>query len=398
MSLGKGKYLGSYLLEEDFRVAGGRSRISFATKDGKKWFVKEFLSPKYPTDDSPGSQKTKEYKRKMCEEFENHQRKIMKVTNSACSEGSNLICAKDLIRCGSSYYKVSIYVDTKTMKPEDVSKLSFKEIIIVLRSLASSLRILHNNHIVHGDLKPENILIKKTDSGIYTTKLIDFDDSYFEKEPPVDRQSVVGTPEYYSPEVFNYISDEDDVVPGTTLTTKSDIYTLGIIFCEYLTGQRPVYDKSKYIYTYAATNAGESVSIPNNKNVNKELKSLLLSMLDKDPDKRPDILQVFNILKKIDISESSSESPDPDVTVYTKKEYGRFSTVFPRLKLPKGLVLKLREDARGMVISFSEKPKEKVKYYMEKPIDKKSVLKTKSSRMSEKKSLVKPKLKGTLIK
>lgn len=410
MTLGKGKYLGRYLLEADFRVAGGRSRITSATKDGKRWFIKEFLSPKYPTEDSPGSEKTKAYKRNMCVEFEAHQRNIMRITNAACSEGSNLVCAKELMLHDTSYYKISEWVDTTTMNPKEVAKLSFKEIIIILRSLASSLRILHNSHIVHGDLKPENILIKKTASGIYTTKLIDFDDSYFEAAPPADRQAVVGTPEYYAPEVFDYISDEDERLPGSVLTTKADIYSLGIIFCEYLSGERPLFDKSKYIYTYAATNAGEPVGIPYSENITRGVKSLLVSMLEKNPNNRPNILQVFNELKKIDISrvpvpaKQDTRCPRPDYATMTEEERkpkGNKSlpVVFPRLKLPKSLVLKLRKDASDAVLTSSKEPE------IEKPLDKtehaepdKHLLKVKSSSASAADSSVKPRLKGTLIK
>lgn len=302
MALSKGQYIGSYRLLEDFRIAGGRSKISFAEAGGQRWFVKEFLSPKYPTPDSPGSDRTKEFKRKQCEEFEKHQKQLMSVTRNACSMGSNLVCAKDLIRVGASYYKITEAIDTRTLSPEDVSKLSWKEINIILRSLVSSLRILHSNQIVHGDLKPENILIKKTDAGIYTTKLIDFDDSYFSGQPSSERESVVGTPEYYAPEVFQYISDEDEVISGSTLTCKADIYTLGLILCEYLTGERPYFDHKKYAYAYAATLAGEKLVIPSGRYMTEEFKSLLERMLNKDSNLRPDVAEVFDTLKKMDLS------------------------------------------------------------------------------------------------
>lgn len=321
MALNKGQYIGPYLLIEDFRIAGGRSKISFAEAGGQRWFVKEFLSPKYPTADSPGSARTKEFKRKQCEEFESHQKRLMSVTRSACSMGSNLVCAKDLIRVGASYYKITEAIDTRTMLPNDVSKLSWKEINIILRSLVSSLRILHSNQIVHGDLKPENILIKKTDAGIYTTKLIDFDDSYFSGQPTTDRESVVGTPEYYAPEVFQYIADEDEEIPSSSLTCKADIYTLGLILCEYLTGKRPIFDKKKYAYAYAATLAGEKLTIPSGKFMTSTLTSLISRMLELKSADRPTIQEVFDELKKLDISvEPIKTTTSPCSDVEDKKE------------------------------------------------------------------------------
>lgn len=56
----KGENIKGYRILEDFKVAGGMSKISFAEKDGKTYFIKEFLAPKYPTPDSPGSERIKE--------------------------------------------------------------------------------------------------------------------------------------------------------------------------------------------------------------------------------------------------------------------------------------------------------------------------------------------------
>jgi len=364
MALQKGDNIGSYKLTEDFRVAGGRSRISFAEKGGKRWFVKEFLSPKYPIPESPGSPRTKEFKKKQCQAFEDHQNKLMEVTKKACSDGSNLVCGKELIRVGASYYKITEAIDTSTMDPKEVAKLPYKDIMIILRSLCSSLRILHLNKIVHGDLKPENVLIKKTATGTYTSKLIDFDDSYFSGEPAIDRQSVVGTPEYYSPEVFNYISDEDEVIPGTTLTCAADIYTLGLMFCEYLTGQRVKYDTEKYPYAYVSTNDGAGVDIPYSKNVSKEMKELLLSMLEKDYTKRPTIQGVFDALKKMDSSEVGTVAAATETKVSTGDKKDRpeahdekLPICFPKLKIPKALADLLHgDDKSGKRSTSSETP------------------------------------------
>lgn len=422
-SLKKHDTLGGYTLIEDFRVAGGRSRISFATKGDKKWFVKEFLSPKYPTPDSPGSPKTKAYKQKMCDEWEAHQRKIMEVTNAACSGGSNLICAKELIRHGASYYKISECVDTSTLSPKDVSALSFKEVIIILRSLAGSLRVLHTNKIVHGDLKPENILIKKTVTGAYTAKLIDFDDSYFDGKPSEDHQAVVGTPEYYSPEVFEYISDEDEEVPGSTLTCKADIYTLGVVFCEYLTGKRPEFDPEKYTYAYAATMSGEDeLSIPYNRYVTEELRSLLLSMLRRNAEDRPNISQVFDELKKVDVNATpipakkptkkspatgkAFEKTDKEESKVKTPEDSKLPIAFPKLKLPKSLVALLHRDSSDGVVTITDPGATKKKSTKETEAHseapklkiKSSTPETEAKSKTESKPSSAPKLKGSLFK
>ena len=53
----KGDNINGYEILEDFKVAGGMSKISFAQKGGKDYFIKEFLAPKFPLPDSPGSEK-----------------------------------------------------------------------------------------------------------------------------------------------------------------------------------------------------------------------------------------------------------------------------------------------------------------------------------------------------
>ena len=64
---------------------------------------------------------------------------------------------------------------------------------------------LHDLKIVHSDLKPSNVLIKQTELG-YTTKLIDFDSSYIAGRPPPPEE-IVGTINYYSPELLGYIQE-----------------------------------------------------------------------------------------------------------------------------------------------------------------------------------------------
>ena len=66
-----------------------------------------------------------------------------------------------------------------------------------MKTVAHSLKILHDLKIVHGDLKPSNVLIKRTELG-YTTKLIDFDNAYIAGRPPPPEE-IVGTINYYSP-------------------------------------------------------------------------------------------------------------------------------------------------------------------------------------------------------
>lgn len=294
MAMLKGEVINGYRILKDFIVAGGMSKISFAEKGGKEYFIKEFLSPKYPLPDSPGSEKVKAQRRKACEEFEKHHSELNRKISTRVSLGGNLVFAVDFFRSGTCYYKVTEKIDTASLSCEEISRLPFDKILLIAKSVCHSIRILHDLNIVHGDLKPDNILIKRTSLG-YSGKLIDFDDSYFSGNPPSDRESLVGTPEYYSPEQAAYIMDEDEEIEGSTLTLKSDIFTLGIILCEYFTGNKPILS-SDCRSTFLCVEKGKALSYT--KSIPTGIKNLIDRMLRKNPNERPTINEVFEILKK----------------------------------------------------------------------------------------------------
>lgn len=300
----EGNVINGYRILQDFVVAGGMSKVTFAEKGGKVYFIKEFLSPKYPLPDSPGSEKVKAQRRKACEAFEKHHKELNKKIATKVSLGGNLVLSVDFFRSGTCYYKVTEKIDTASLTCEQISRLPFDKILLIAKSVCHSIRILHDLNIVHGDLKPDNILIKRTPLG-YSGKLIDFDDSYFSGNPPVDRESLVGTPEYYSPEQATYIMDEDEEISSSTLTLKSDIFTLGIILCEYFTGKKPILP-SDCGSTWICAEKGKTLSYA--RIIPSEIKNLIDRMLRKNPLERPTINEVFGILKGI----KSSDLPKID--------------------------------------------------------------------------------------
>lgn len=308
MAMLKGEVINGYTILKDFVVAGGMSKVTFAEKGGKEYFIKEFLSPKYPLPDGPGSEKVKAQRRKACEAFEKHHRELNKKIGTKVSLGGNLVFAVDFFRSGTCYYKVTEKIDTASLSCEEISHLPIDKILLIAKSVSHSVRILHDLNIVHGDLKPDNILIKRTSMG-FSGKLIDFDDSYFSGNPPTDRESLVGTPEYYSPEQAAYIMDEDEEISGSTLTLKSDIFTLGIILCEYFTGKKPVLP-SDCGSTWICAENDKPISYA--KSIPIGIKNLLDWMLRKNPNERPTINEVFDILKGIKPSDMTSEPERPN--------------------------------------------------------------------------------------
>lgn len=303
MAMLKGEVINGYKILKDFVVAGGMSKVTFAEKGGKEYFIKEFLSPKYPLPNSPGSEKVKTQRRKACEAFEKHHRELNKKISTKVSLGGNLVIAVDFFRCGTCYYKVTEKIDTASLSCKEILRLPFEKILLIAKSVCYSIRILHDLNIVHGDLKPDNILIKKTELG-YSGKLIDFDDSYFSGNPPKDRESLVGTPEYYSPEQAAYIMDEEEEIEGKILTLKSDIFTFGIILCEYFTGNKPILPTGCGS-TWICVDKKETFSYA--KKIPDDIKNLIDRMLNKNPHERPMINEVFDFLKGIKVPRTGTD-------------------------------------------------------------------------------------------
>ncbi len=114
--------------------------------------------------------------------------------------------------------------------------MSPRHVVEVLIAILEGLKVAHKNGVIHRDLKPDNILLAQTERGVMP-KLIDFGickrltDSPIESDANILTQTdqVFGTPEYMSPEQ----------VSGDEITQRSDLYSLGIIFYELLSGRRP---------------------------------------------------------------------------------------------------------------------------------------------------------------
>ncbi len=97
----------------------------------------------------------------------------------------------------------------------------------IIRQIAEALRYIHGRSIVHGDVKSENILLTRTPDRRRVVKLLDF--GLARPDAGTRQENVEGTPEYLAPERIR----------GASASHSSDIYALGILFYELLTGKLP---------------------------------------------------------------------------------------------------------------------------------------------------------------
>jgi serine/threonine protein kinase len=296
-----GDTINGYTILEDFKVVGaGLSKWTFAQRGDRQFFIKEFLSPTYPDDAAPGSPKTKAKKRARCAVFETHHEGLRRALAPLSAYGGNLIVTLDFFRWGAKYYKVTEKVDAAGLSESDVAALDLRTKLVLLKSVAHSLKILHDLHIVHGDLKPSNILIKRTELG-YTSKLIDFDNSYIAGSPPPPEE-IVGTINYYSPELLGYIQELG--VPAASLGVASDVFALGLIYSQYLSGSLPSFDTAAFHEAAVAVSNGTVLRI-DRAGVPDVLADLVDRMLLADPAGRPTTGQVHSTLMAF------RHAPDP---------------------------------------------------------------------------------------
>ena len=290
-----GDVINGYTILEDFKVVGaGLSQWTFAERGGRQFFIKQFLSPTYPDDAAPGKREDQGQEASPLRGLREPSPRVQTVLAPLSAYGGNLIVTLDFFRWGAKYYKVTEKVDAEAMEPRDIARLDFRLQLVLMKSVAHSLKILHDLRIVHSDLKPSNVLVKRTELG-YTSKLIDFDSSYLAGNPPPPEE-IVGTINYYSPELLGYIQ-EAGVAPHQ-LGVASDVFSLGLIYTEFLTGAPPPFDTATYHEPAVAVRNGETLRIPRDRVV-PELADLIDQMMAADPAHRPTIAKVHATLMSI---------------------------------------------------------------------------------------------------
>jgi serine/threonine protein kinase len=292
--------VGEYRLITEFTTAGGgQSRWGFAERKGRQYFLKEFLSPKYPVDGAPGSASTKAHQRDACAKFEAHHQEIIRALAPLSSSGSNLVVATDFFRDGPRYYKVTEKVEVTDWEPSKVAGLPLQKRLLLMLTVAHSLNVLHSAGMVHGDIKPPNILIKRLEGGNFGTKLIDFDNAVVASKPLPPPDQLVGDMAYYSPELVEYLNEPRE---ETRLSGSSDIFALGLVFGEWMTGTKASYPtESRYPGVAAAR--GQTVSFePSGVG---GLDELIERMLKQATGERPTAQEVHRILRGVRSSMST---------------------------------------------------------------------------------------------
>ena len=296
------KILNGYVLENEFYHFGGNAQWTFAEKNEKQWFVKRFTDPVRPDKHGELDPEYIEQLRKAFHRFCVNKLLLYAAVN--CCDNGNIVTIESVFCAENRCHVVTerIPVD-ETFTMEEIVSLRKEEKYLLMKVLADSVARLHQKHIVYADIRPDNVILKRGRKGNLIPKLIDFDGSYFEgKQPPAEGLPI--SVSYLAPETAKVYYEGETL----RLSTKVDVFSLGLLFHQYWTGELPWFDENEYDYAFDAAMNGPGLEI--SPHIPQELASLLSKMFAAQPKDRPDMNEVLRTLKQItgDVGEHESET------------------------------------------------------------------------------------------
>ncbi|MEJ2194495.1 MAG: protein kinase [Ignavibacteriaceae bacterium] len=187
----------------------------------------------------------------------------------------NVCTIHDIQNYENQLFIVMEFVDGKTLKDKKDS-LSEKQNLEIGIQVAEGLAAAHEKGIVHRDIKPENIMVRK--DGI--VQIMDFGLAKLYKESNVSRLtkagSTVGTIGYMSPEQ----------VQGLDVDHRTDIFSLGVVLYELLSGEAPFKGMHETAIMYEIVNVDPPPISTVKEGIDPQLDYIILECLEKDKDDR----------------------------------------------------------------------------------------------------------------
>ncbi|MDN6157268.1 MAG: Stk1 family PASTA domain-containing Ser/Thr kinase [Brevibacterium sp.] len=215
----------------------------------------------------------------------------------------NLVAIHDQARDGDTVYLVMEHLPSVTLRRELKHRGTFtpRQAIVVLDAILAALEAVHSTGIIHRDLKPDNVLLG-TDGQV---KLADFGLARAVTTATTTK-TLIGTVGYVAPEL----------VTRAGADIRTDLYTVGIMFYEMLTGMQPYTDEVPIQVAYRHVH--DSVPPPSEQvpGLSPRLDALVLWATSKDPNDRPDDAAEFRHAlaeTRSEMSESELDLGDPNV-------------------------------------------------------------------------------------
>jgi serine/threonine protein kinase len=215
------------------------------------------------------------------------------------------------------------YIEGKTLKQviKANGRINSKEAVEIAYQIAKALECAHKSNIVHRDIKPDNIMIMEDNM----VKVMDFGIAKVADSSTVTNVSIMGTVRYLSPEQAK----------GNLVDGRTDIYSLGVVMYEMVTGQVPYNAESSI--SIAMMHIQEPVIPPKEiiSDIPENINQVILKSMEKEPIKRyqtaremADILKTIkeNPNFKINISQGPEDATMMMAPIVTSDIGNEFTT------------------------------------------------------------------------
>jgi len=173
-------------------------------------------------------------------------------------------------------------------------RLSVKDMVLTISPIANALGYAHSKKLVHRDIKSSNIFVTKEGRPVLT----DFGIAHLDHQTKLTQAgAILGTPDYMSPEQAD----------GGTIDGRSDIFSLGIVMYECLTGQLPFKSENPLSTIHAIINKNHVPASQYNKGIPKWLVTSLNACLEKKVNQR--FKTAFDLEKALNSAENGGYKP-----------------------------------------------------------------------------------------
>ncbi|MDJ0880262.1 MAG: HDOD domain-containing protein [Gammaproteobacteria bacterium] len=233
---------------------------------------------------------------------------------------ANIVSIYDMGSYQLKPYLVLEYIEGESLYAAMRQPIPLPNTLKIMRDVLKGVAAAHAVGIIHCDLKPANIML--TAQG--EAKVADFGLATLANQTHEDQEHLIGTPQYMAPE---YIETRQH-------QTVSDVFSLGLIFYELLTGQKAVDGADVYQLLNAIANQPIAAPSTLNKDINERLDAFIMKALEKEPANRyQDAAEMLKALEdNLALTEALNNSDESDATLQFllrrmnhKKDFPAFS-------------------------------------------------------------------------
>jgi len=236
----------------------------------------------------------------------------------------NIVVVYDAGEEDGLYYITMELVEGKSLQAllDGGDTFATSRVIRILEQTCSALQFAHERNIVHRDIKPANLMLTADD----IVKVTDFGTAKILQMGTVQQTThVMGTPSYMSPEQ----------VKGKPIDGRTDIFSLGVVLYEMLTGEKPFPGQSITTVIYKIVNEEPIPPRQLNPSIHPGLNEIVLRALAKEPDERyQSCRELLEDLRNYRAIGGSERNPDATLVSSRSGANNPFSTPTAPLRTP----------------------------------------------------------------